>query len=430
MTVTAARWNGVDHATVRAVRAQVAELMRDELHRHDEAGNSLGDDARSQLGWALIERALADHRGTDRQALAAAVHAEIWGAGRLQRLLDDPLVANIDLYGCDRVRVTLTSGEVIDGPPIADSDTEVEELVRRLAMHGGALSSRAFDDANPWVRLRLPGGSRLSAITAVVARPSVSIRCYRLQPVTLHDLHAAGGFSGQVGAFLEAAVLGRFNLMISGETFAGKTTLLRALGAAIRPHERLITVEEFRELGFADLGRPTDVVELEARPANAEGAGAVSMGTLVELARQQNPDRLIVGEVMGGREVLAMLDAMTQGEDGSLSTIHARSSLMVFQRIASYALTAGLPVQACHLLTAGALDFVVHLAKRPGPDGRPHRFVQSIREVVGHDGTQVLSSEVFQEASGFTQAARAPISADRALRLVAAGYDERAWTRP
>jgi Flp pilus assembly CpaF family ATPase len=427
-TLTAARWNGVDHDVVRTIRAQVADAMREELQRR-EADGPLDEESRLQLGFDLIERALAGRDG-DRQALASAVHAEMWGAGRLQRLLDDPLVANIDLYGCDRVRVTLTSGEVIDGPPVADSDAELEDLVRRLAMHRGALSSRAFDNAHPWVRLRLPGGSRLSAITAVVARPSVSIRCYRLQPVNLVDLHGMGGFVDQVGAFLEAAVRARFNLMISGETFAGKTTLLRALGADIPLHERIITVEEFRELGFADLRPDGDVVELEARPANAEGAGAVSMGTLVELARQQNPDRLIVGEVMGGREVLAMLDAMTQGEDGSLSTIHARSSLMVFQRIASYALTAGLPVQACHLLTAGALDFVIHLAKRPDSDGRPRRFVQSIREVVGHDGSQVVSSEVFKEAPGFKQAPAAPITGDRALRLAAAGYDERVWMRP
>jgi Flp pilus assembly CpaF family ATPase len=264
---------------------------------------------------------------------------------------------------------------------------------------------------------------------SVVERPVVSIRCFRLRQVFLRDVHGWGGFNDQVGAFLEAAVAARFNFMVSGETFAGKTTLVRALGNAIPAHERLVTVEHFRELGFGswpDLHR--DVVEMEERPANAEGVGAMTMADLVERARRLNPDRLIVGEVIGG-EVIAMLDAMTQGEDGSLSTIHARNAPMVFQRIATYAQRAGLPLQACHLLTAGALDFIVHLSKRTLRDGTVKRFISSVREVVGYDGQQVISSEIFSEAPGMTQAAAAPITLARTVRLSACGYSESAWTR-
>jgi pilus assembly protein CpaF len=224
-------------------------------------------------------------------------------------------------------------------------------------------------------------------------------------------------------------VRGRFNLMVSGSTFAGKTTLLRALGNTIPYEERLVTAEHFLELGFhqlPDLHR--DVVAMEERLANAEGVGAVTLLDLVEWSRRMNPDRLIVGEVIGG-EILAMLDAMTQGEDGSLSTIHARDSRMVFQRIATYALesAAHMPVEATGMLTAGALDFVIHLTKVEDPGtGRVHRYVSSIREVLGWDGTQVISSEVFTAPPGSATAVpAAPVTERRSAVLALHGYDQR-----
>ena len=156
-------------------------------------------------------------------------------------------------------------------------------------------------------------------------------------------------------------------------------------------------------------------------------AGALTLPELVERSRRMNPDRIVVGEVIGG-EIVAMLDAMTQGEDGSLSTIHARDSRMVFQRIATYALmsAARLPVEASGMLTAGALDFVVHLTKARTADGRIRRYVSSIREVVGWDGTQVVSSEVFAAPPGGPDAMPvAPVTERRAAALTAHGYDQR-----
>ena len=166
---------------------------------------------------------------------------------------------------------------------------------------------------------------------------------------------------------------------------------------------------------------------MEERLPNNEGAGGLSLSALVERSRRMNPDRIIVGEVIGA-EIIAMLDAMSQGEDGSLSTIHARDSRMVFQRIASYALTspARLPVEAAGMLTAGALDFVVHMTKTRLPDGRIHRHVSSVREVLGFDGNQVISAEVFTCSPGQLLAtAAAPISEVRTARLAAEGYDPR-----
>jgi Flp pilus assembly CpaF family ATPase len=217
---------------------------------------------------------------------------------------------------------------------------------------------------------------------------------------------------------------------VSGETFSGKTTLLRALGNAIPFDERIVTCEHFLELGFdrlPDLHR--DVVAMEERLPNAEGIGAVTLHELVEHSRRLNPDRLIVGEVIGG-EIVAMLDAMTQGEDGSLSTIHARSSRGAFDRISTYALTSPhrLPVEASGMLIAGALDFVIHMTKSRLPDGRVFRHVSSVREVLGFDGRQVLSSEVYATAPG-ELAARpaAALSPDRHRRLADVGFDQHAW---
>jgi pilus assembly protein CpaF len=431
----------VDYGLVHDLRRQVAESLREERRQRAAAGSDpLAPSDERQYGRSLILRALEQHRlgqslaghgaadDLDNAELAEAVHAALFGMGRLQPLLEDASIANIDINGFDEVWIDRTDGRRERARPVADSDAELVELVRTVATYTG-LSSRAWDVANPWLVMRLPDGSRLSALMAVVDRPHLSIRCYRLQKVLLEDLFDRGGFSRQVGAFLQAAVGGRQNVMISGETFAGKTTLLRALGNEVPAGERIITVEHFRELGFKafpDLHPNT--VELEERPANSEGVGAVTLDDLVEMCRRLSPDRLIVGEVIGG-EIVAMLDAMTQGEDGSLSTIHARDSRMVFQRIAAYAIKSHyrLPVEASHMLTAGALDFVVHLTKRAKPDGTMRRFVSSVREVVGSDGTQVVSSEVFAAQTGGVAVAAAPVTDQRAAVLAEHGYDQSEW---
>ena len=434
----------VDYGLVRQLRATAAERLRTERRRLAESGGALlsADDER-ELGRSLIAAVLEELRrdelvrdrgvlppAEDDAELAAAVEAALFGLGRLEPLMTDADIANIEINGCDRVWLYRADGRVERGPSVADSDAELVEWVRAAATYAG-LSSRPFDPVNPWLELRLPDGSRLCALMGVVDRPVVSIRCYRLTKVLLEDLRAREAFDDQLHAFLAAAVRSRCCLMVSGETFAGKTTLLRALGNAIPFEERLVTAEHFLELGFEhfpDLHR--DVVAMEERLPNAEGVGALTLLDLVERSRRMNPDRIIVGEVIGG-EIVAMLDAMTQGEDGSLSTIHARDSRNVFARIATYALTGPqrLPVEASGMLTAGALDFVVHITKCRLPDGRMHRFVSSVREVVGWDGTQVVSSEVFATPPGVLAAVpAAPVSEPRAERLAAAGYTARAWT--
>jgi Flp pilus assembly CpaF family ATPase len=212
--------------------------------------------------------------------------------------------------------------------------------------------------------------------------------------------------------------------MIAGATNAGKTTLLRAIVNQIPPGERLITVERALELGldyFPELH--PNVVALEERLPNMEGHGAISMAELVRRSLRMNPSRVIVGEVLGD-EIVTMLNAMSQGNDGSLSTIHANSSLEVFNRIATYAIqaTERLPVEATHLLIAGAIEFVVFIEKRNeySHGGQLHRFVSSIREVTGVDG-RVLSSEVFSPGPDGRAVPRAPLSCPADLAMH--GYD-------
>ena len=259
-------------------------------------------------------------------------------------------------------------------PPVAESDEDLVELIQVLAAHGG-LSSRPFDAANPQLDLRLPDGSRLSAVMNVCARPAISVRKARLGRVFLDELIENGTMSAEVGDFLKAAVGARKNIMIAGATNAGKTTMLRALANEIPEHERLITVERALELGlgeYADLH--PNVVAMEERLPNAEGVGGVSMADLVRRSLRMNPSRVIVGEVLGD-EIVTMLNAMTQGNDGSLSTIHANSSLEVFNRIGTYAMQSRerLPLEATHAADRrrARLRRVHPQDQRPPPGRRP-----------------------------------------------------------
>jgi Flp pilus assembly CpaF family ATPase len=414
-----------DPQLVRTLRAQVADRLNQQRRSDEVAGRAtMSPEDERQFAHALIVQVLEDHAraeitlgrsplsAAEEEAIAAAIHAALFGVGRLQPLLQDPEVENIDINGCDRVFVGYSDGREVLAEPVADSDEELVELIQILASSVG-LASRPFDSANPQLDLRLPDGSRLSAVMAVCARPSVSIRRSRLGAVGLDDLVANGTMTPEVASFLRAAVRARKNVMIAGSTNSGKTTLLRALANEIPPTERLITVERALELGldhFEDLH--PNAVAFEERLPNSEGLGGVSMAELVRRSLRQNPSRVIVGEVLGD-EIVTMLNAMSQGNDGSLSTIHANSSLEVFNRIATYALQAQehLPIEATHMLIAGSINFVVFMRKRNEYEtgGTLTRAIESVREVTGVDG-RVLSSEVFAVDPHGTAVGHAPIS--------------------
>jgi pilus assembly protein CpaF len=425
----------MDQGLVRRLREEVAEVLA--RQRREDSANGLpqmtAEDER-QFARAVVGRVLETHaRGEiasgrtppsalEEQELADGIHAALFGVGRLQPLLDDPMVENVDINGCDRVFVGYADGHEEMGEPVAESDDELVELIQTLAAYSG-LASRPFDSANPQLDLRLPDGSRLSALMGVCARPSLSIRRARLSRVSLDMLVQYGTMSPDLASFLSAAVAARKNIMIAGATNAGKTTLLRALANEIPPEERLITVERALELGlgeFEDLH--PNVLSMEERLPNSEGQGAIVMADLVRRSLRMNPSRVIVGEVLGD-EIVTMLNAMSQGNDGSLSTIHANSSLEVFNRICTYAIQSAerLPADATMMLIAGAIDFVVFVERRNefSAGGELRRIITSVREVNGVDG-RVLSSEIFQAGpDGLAQPA-APISCLPELQAV--GY--------
>jgi pilus assembly protein CpaF len=426
----------VDHGVVKRLRSEVGDRLA-EQRRVDAASGTppmSGEDER-QFARALIAQVLEDHarseitagrapsNAQEEEELAAAIHAALFGVGRLQPLLEDQQIENVDINGCDRVFLGYADGREVLGEPVAESDDELVDLIQALAAYSG-LSSRPFDTANPQLDLRLPDGSRLSAVMDVTLRPSVSIRRARMGKVFLADLVGNGTLLPEAAAFLAAATAARKNIMIAGATNAGKTTLLRAIANQIPASERLITVERALELGidhFPELH--PNVVAFEERLPNMEGQGAISMAELVRRSLRMNPSRVIVGEVLGD-EIVTMLNAMTQGNDGSLSTIHSNSSLEVFNRISTYAIQSAerLPVEATHMLIAGAIDFVVFIKKRNeySRGGRLRRFVSSIREVTGIDG-RVLSSEVFSPGPDGRAVPHAPVSC--MAELAEHGYD-------
>lgn len=424
----------VEEATVAAqLRRQVAQKLADYTRQQAQStGAALSDAVRAGLIGQLINEALdaytAAAMGAGRVPMPPQVESRIrrrlrdglLAAGGLQPLLDDPDVEDITANGCDQVWVRRVNGRWEPAEPVADSDEQMVELIRTLAARGG-LDERRWDRAAPILDLQLADGARLNAVMAVAARPSLSIRRHHYLSVTLAQLADNGTLDAGLVEVLGAAVRARCNIMVAGRTGAGKTTLLRALAAAIGPSERLVTIEDSYELAL-DRHRAAhpNVVSLQTRDANVEGVGAIDMGRLFRTGLRMMPDRVIVGEVRGD-EVVHMLNAMSQGNDGSLSTVHARSSAGVFAKLALYALQSPQHIDphATALLVAESINLVVHLSILDGH----HRAVSSVREVVGADGGQVVSNEIYRPGPHGHAVPGAPMSTGLADLLQHHGLD-------
>ena len=446
--ITTAGWT----AERRRLLAQsIQEAVATELAGSDR--DLSGADAREMarhLAWKQLEAHLAaDVAGglaqpgmEAEQGLVEAVLASMFGLGEaIEALLVDPSVEQIDINGADVVWLRYADGSKEQVGPVAGSDDELYGLIRGAAARLG-LSERPFGAAHPILNMRLPDGSRLSAVTGVTRSIAVSIRRHRLLDVSLADLVALGTLSEELAAFLGAAVDDRANILISGPNFAGKSTLLRALAARIPARERVVVIEDDAELGLDQMpDRHPDCVSMEARPANTEGEGAVSMAELVRHSLRMAADRTILGEARSGSEVVALLGVMSQGRGGSMATIHADSSAGAFQRLAMYASSSPerYSTEAANLLIAGAVHFVVHidLIQEPGRTrssaqaGPPWRFgpedsfrraVHSVREVVGAEGLMVISNEIFRPGPDGRAVPGVPIRNERADRLARNGY--------
>lgn len=299
-------------------------------------------------------------------AVHDALRRDVDGAGPLDPLLAIPHVTDVLVNGPEQVWLDRGDGLELTGLTFPD-----DEAVRRLAQRLAASGGRRLDDASPYVDLRLPDGTRFHAVLAPISRPGtvLSLRVTGRRAFSLDDLRAAGTVSEDGAALLGRIVRRRLALLVSGGTGSGKTTLLNALLSLCDPGERLVLVEDSSEL------RPDHphVVALEGRPPNVEGAGEVTLRTLVRQALRMRPDRLVVGEVRGA-EVVDLLAAMNTGHEGGAGTLHANSAVDVPNRVASLAMAAGLPREAALSQLASAVDVVVHLH-------RPRRGRRRVRDV-------------------------------------------------
>jgi Flp pilus assembly CpaF family ATPase len=400
-------------AAVGRLRQHLRDALAAELPPQVDAqqartGAAVTREARRELARSILDNAVRVHSENELTANRALVPSEVeqrvvvevinelFGMAGLQPLLDDPTVETINANRWDRVFVQYNDGRREQVAPIASSNEELTDLVRLLAARASS-QERRFDYGSPAVNLQLPGGERLFAAMGVTAGgvTSLSIRRHGYLTATLSQLRQRGTIDPGLEQFLRSLVQARKNVLIEGGAGAGKTTLLRALAAEMDPMERIVTIEDAFELGLErDPDIHADVTAFQAREPNVEGEGAISQAELVRWALRMSPDRVIVGEIRGP-EVIPMCNAMSQGNDGSMATLHASSSRIAFTRLASYAAQSAerLSLEAANLMVASAVHFVVHLAR--GLDGTT-RVVSSIREIVGADGPQIISNEVYR----------------------------------
>lgn len=346
---------------------------------------------------------------------------QVFGLGRLQPYLNDETISDIHVRGCAPVWVKRRDGtrEMLD--PIVDSDQELVELIRHIATRHTPYERR-FDSANPELNLQLNDGSRLFATMEVAQRPSLVIRRHGFDISTLDQLLELNFMSSSVAAFLSAAVLARRNIIVAGGTGSGKTTLLRALLNEIPANERLVTIEDAYELGidrFEDLHPDYDA--LQSRPPNTEGVGEIDLVRLTRMALRMDPDRVIVGEVRGA-EAFPMLLAMSQGNNGSMCTIHADSARSVIPKLAAYIALAdtGLPAATINMLISSSLHLVVHVENTQWG-----RRLSSVHEIVDVADSFVVTNSLFKLDDAGNLIVDYPMRHETLELLIRFGFDPR-----
>jgi Flp pilus assembly CpaF family ATPase len=425
----------LDEGLVAEVHDEAGRRITREMARRatvDGTGLTFADEralGRHLIGEVLAERRAAAYNAGDQpldpeveDALARVVHDRIYGLGPLQPVVEHPEVSDVHADGADGVWVHLRDGTKLRGPAAASSDAEFMALISRQARRVGR-SERRWDRDEVALNLQLPDGSRLHALREVTGRPVVDIRCHDFSISRVAQLVDCDEVDRAIGDFLGALARGRFNVIVSGGRAVGKTTLLRCLINEIPPEERIITIEDSLELAidrFPDLH--PDCVSIEARDANTEGKGEFTLADGVRESLRMKSDRVIVGEVRGD-EVIPMLLAMSQGKDGSMCSVHARSSRDAFDRLQMYAAMTreSLSPEVTAKMVANAVHFVVHLEwDRSSP---PRRRVASILEVSHAEGAQVVHNEVWKPDFLGRGVPHARLRQETGRRLAEVGFD-------
>jgi len=391
------RWTDLQRAGAGAnQRLQALEDLRQKMHQFviSELGPILYDqrvsegDLRKQVEEQL-HKALAQERlaltAQERQGVVQSVFDDVLGYGPIDKLLRDPAINEVMVNGPEKVYVERNGKIVLTDVRFVD-ENHVRRIIDKIVSQVG----RRVDEATPMVDARLPDGSRVNVIIhpLAIGGPFMTIRRFSADPYQVHDLVNFGTITEQVANFIDACVRGRLNVVVSGGTGTGKTTMLNVLSSFIPPDERIITIEDAKEL---QLQQP-HVLCCEARPPNIEGKGEVKIRDLVKNSLRMRPDRIVVGEVRGS-EALDMLQAMNTGHDGSITTVHSNSPRDTLSRIETMALMAGmeLPVRVIREQMASALDVIVHLSRLR--DGT--RRVTHVSEVMGMEGDVIVLQDLY-----------------------------------
>ena len=382
--------------TEQGVNARQAfQQLKTRLHRRivdaidmSKAGEMSESELRQQL------RSLALHLcsleevnlpSEDREIMVKEIMDEIYGFGPLEPLMNDPDVSDVLVNGPDRVFVERDGVLESTDVHFAD-DSHLLRLIQRLVGWAG----RRIDEVAPMIDAKLPDGSRLNAVIPPLALrgPTLSIRRFKSRALLFEDMVALGTLAPEMADFLIMAVSGRLNILLSGGTGAGKTTMLNNLSRFVPVSERVVTIEQTAEL---QLQQP-DVVSLEMRPANIEGRGEISQRELLKNSLRMRPDRIIVGESRGG-EVLEMLQAMNTGHDGSMSTVHANDTRDALDRLEMMIALSGvdLPTLVARQYIASAIHVLVHMTRLSTGE----RKVTRISELCGCRGGVYSIEDLF-----------------------------------
>jgi pilus assembly protein CpaF len=339
----------------------------------------------TELGEAMAEEAvqLTDE---ERRALASQIRDDILGFGPVQMYLEDPTVTEIMVNAEESIYIE-RDGKIIETDTRFMSRQHLRRVIDRIVAQVG----RRIDESSPMVDARLPDGSRVNAIIPPLAvdGPVLTIRLFAKDPYRVDDLVSLGTLTPLVAELLWGAVSGKLNIIVSGGTGTGKTTMLNVISSFIPEGERIVTIEDAVELQLDQ----RHVIRLESRPPNVERKGEITIRDLMRNSLRMRPDRIIIGEARGG-EALDMLQAMNTGHEGSLSTVHANSPRDALARLETMVMMAGvdLPSRAIREQIASSLDLIIHLTRMR--DGS--RRITQVTEVVGMEGDTITTQDIFK----------------------------------
>ena len=377
-----ARTGGNWDAMKKKVREHVLEEVAPNMQ--GLSGQALEDEVRQALD-RILQREDVEVTPLERRRFVQEMISDTLGYGPLDGLLQDASITEVMCNSYDDIWVE-REGQIVHTETAFIDDSQYRQVIDKIVSAVG----RRVDEASPMVDARLPDGSRVNAIIPPLAIHGavLTIRKFSADPYTAKDLINFGTWTIDLVTVMEACVKGKLNVLVSGGTGTGKTTNLNVLSSFIPEGERVITIEDSAEL---QLQQP-HVINLESRPANAEGRGEVAIRDLVKNALRMRPDRIIVGECRSS-EALDMLQAMNTGHEGSMTTVHANSARDAISRLETMVLMAGfdLPVRAIREQIASAIDLILQVTRLP--DGK--RVITSLTEVQGLEGDTILLQDIF-----------------------------------